>query len=165
MNINILLLKQTALLSVFAGLITGLVTLIPLIGPVVFTFYFMALSAGIIVYLTKINILGTITVKEGGIIGAVVGFVSFLAFSCVFIPMSALISFIFNSWVGSIIISCFTSIATFFVLLFLLFFVALLCALMNGFSGAVTVYVYEVLAGLKHNEANFKDYTDFQRKL
>ena len=162
---NILLLKQIALLSAFAGVVAGLITLIPLVGSIVFTFYFMALSAGIIIYLTRMNILGTLTVREGGIIGAVIGFVSFLAFSCVYVPLSALISFIFNSWVGSIIISCFTSIATFFVLLFLLVFVALLCALMNGFSGAVTVYVYEVLAGLKQNDDKFENYTKFQRKL
>ena len=155
---NLLLLKQIGVFSVLIGLIVGLLTLIPFIGPIVFTFYFMALSAGIIIYLKKNNILGEITVKEGGVIGAVIGFASFIAFSCVFIPLSALINFIFNNWAGTVIANCFTSAATFFVLLFLLVFVALLCSLMNGFSGAVTAYIYEVLAGLKRDEENFQNY-------
>ncbi|MCD8378307.1 MAG: hypothetical protein LUB59_05920, partial [Candidatus Gastranaerophilales bacterium] len=156
----VLLLKQISVFSLLIGVIAGLVTPIPFIGTIVFTLYFIALSAGIIVYLKKNNILGDLTIKEGGIIGAVIGFSSFIAFSCVFVPLSVLISFLFNSWAGAVIRTCFSSGATFVVLLFLMFFVAILCALMNCFSGAVTVYVYEVLAGLKRDEDNFQNYVN-----
>lgn len=156
---NMLLLKQISFLSALTGLIVGVITLIPIIGSIVFTVYFMALAAGMIIYLKKINILGTLTVKEGGILGAVIGFSSFLAFSCSFVPLAALLNFIFNNWAGKVIVSCFTSAATFFVLLFLLVFIALLCAMMNSFSGAVTAYIYEVLAGIKHNDEKFENYT------
>ena len=155
---NLLLIKQIGLFSVLIGLIVGIITAIPVIGPIVFTLYFMALSAGIIIYLKKNNILGDITVKEGGILGAVIGFASFVAFSVVFVPLSTLCSFLFNDWAGKVIVQCFTSPATFFVFLFLLFFVALLCALMNGFSGAATAYIYEVLASIKHDEENYEKY-------
>lgn len=153
---NILLLKQIGLFSVLIGIIVALLTLVPFIGQFVFTIYFIMLSAGIIIYLKRNNILGNITVKEGGIIGAVIGFASFIAFSCVFIPLSALIGLIVSSWMGNIIAGCFQSVLTFMLLIFLLLFTALLCALMNGFSGAVTAYIYEVLAGMKQSEEQQK---------
>lgn len=162
---NLLLIKQIGLFSVLIGLIIGLVTIIPLLGPIVFTLYFMALSAGIIIYLKKNNILGDITVKEGGILGAVIGFASFIAFSIVFVPLSTLLAIFVNNWAGKVIVQCFTSPATFFVFLFLIFFVALLCALMNGFSGAVTAYIYEVLSGLKHNEEVYENYENRENNL
>lgn len=151
---NLLLLKQIGLFSVLIGLIIGIITPIPIIGPFVFTIYFLALSAGIIIYLKKNNILGEISVKEGGIIGAVIGFTSFIALACVFIPISALCGFIFHDFLGKFIADCFTGGLTFVLLVFLLLLFALLCALMNGFTGAVTAYVYEVLAELQNEENN-----------
>ena len=149
---NVLLLKQIGLFSVLIGIIVALLTLVPFIGQFVFTIYFIMLSTGIIIYLKRNNILGNITVKEGGIIGAVIGFSSFVAFSCVYIPLSALIGLIVNSWMSNIIAGCFQSVLTFTLLIFLLLFTGFLCALMNGFSGAVTAYIYEVLAGMKQDE-------------
>ncbi|MCM1265148.1 MAG: hypothetical protein NC200_03025 [Candidatus Gastranaerophilales bacterium] len=161
---NILLLKQIGLFSVLIGLIIGAITPIPIIGPFVFTMYFLALSAGIIIYLKKNNILGDITVKEGGIIGAVIGFTSFIALACVFIPISALCGFIFHDFLGRFIADCFTGGLTFVLLIFLLFLFALLCALMNGFTGAVTAYVYEVLAELQKEENNTPERNNFNIK-
>lgn len=145
---SLLLLKQIGLFSVLIGLALGLVSLIPFIGTVLFIFSFLLLSAAIIIYLKRINILGKITIKEGGVLGAVIGFCSIIAFSIVFIPLSAIIQFVFklkDFWVGMIVVQSFSSVLTFVLLLFLIFFLALLCALMNGFSGAVTAYIYEVL--------------------
>ena len=83
----------------------------------------------------------------------------FLLLICIpFIIAFGISPFLFNDWAGKVIVQCFTSPATFFVFLFLLFFVALLCALMNGFSGAATAYIYEVLASIKHDEENYEKY-------
>ena len=164
---NLLLLKQIGLFSVLIGLGMGLVSLIPFIGTVLFILYFLLLSAVIIVYLKKINVLGKITVKEGGVIGAVIGFCSILAFSIVFIPLSAIIQFVFkfkDFWVGIIINASFTSVLTFVLLIFLIIFLALLCALMNGFSGAVTAYIYEVLEEYQSHQDNSFESNDFKIK-
>lgn len=164
---NLLLLKQIGLFSVLIGLGMGLVSLIPFIGTILFVLYFLLLSAVIIVYLKKINILGKITVKEGGVIGAVIGFCSIIAFSVVFIPLSAIIQFIFkfkDFWVGMIITASFTSVLTFIMLLFFIIFLAMLCALMNGFSGAVTAYIYEVLEEYQRKQNNMFESNDFELK-
>lgn len=158
---NILLLKQIGLFSVLIGLIIGVITPVPIIGSFIFTLYIIGLSACIIVYLKKNNILGAITVKEGGIIGAVIGFTSFIAVACVFIPISILCGFLFHDFLGRFIADCFTGGLSFILLVFLVFLFALLCALMNGFTGAVTAYVYQVLAeiqqeGQQENNNNFK---------
>lgn len=164
---NILLLKQIGLFSILIGLGMGLLSLIPFIGTILFVLYFILLSSIIIIYLKKMNILGKITIKEGGVIGAVIGFCSILAFSIVFIPLAAILQFIFKFkefWVGIIINASFTSVATFVLLLFLVLFLALLCALMNGFSGAVTAYIYEVLEEYQRNQNNTFERNDFELK-
>jgi len=157
---NLLLLKQIGLFSVLIGLALGVIAAIPVIG-VIYILAFIMLSAAIIVYLKKNSILGEISVKEGGIIGSVIGFTFAIASACTYIPISIIVHFItHNFWGGQIIIACFSSVAAFITLLFLIVFFALLCALMNGFSGAVTIYIYEVLAKIKHDEENFQNYYD-----
>mgnify|MGYP007068158471 FL=1 len=46
----------------------------------------------------------------------------------------------------------FENFGGFFVMIMLLFFLALISALMNAFSGLTTAYVYELLSGLKKAE-------------
>lgn len=155
MKLNILLIKQISLFSVMLGLGIGLITLIPVIGNIVFTFSYIALAAGVIVYLKKNNVLNDISIKEGAILGAVIGVASFIGFICVFLPIATIIQLIFNSgWIGQIIVACFSNVSTFMVLIFLLVFVALLGAMMNAVSGAATVYVYEVLSNLQKDQNN-----------
>ncbi|MBR3888942.1 hypothetical protein IKJ53_00345 [bacterium] len=163
---NLLLLKQIGLLGALIGLGMGVISLIPFIGHFLFVLYFLLLSAVIIVYLKKINILGKITIKEGGIIGAVLGFCSIIAFSIVFVPLAALIQFIFSfeNILLDIVKYAFTSVSFFFVLIFFMVFLALLCALMNGFSGAVTAYIYEVLEEYKKGQEVSFERNDFEIK-
>ena len=78
---NILLLKQIALFSALIGGAIGIITLIPFIGTLAFLTLILFLSAIIIVYLKKNNLIGIIDMKEGAIIGAVIGFSAFVAFS------------------------------------------------------------------------------------
>lgn len=161
MKMNILLLKQVSIFSVLIGLVIGLITLIPVIGNIVFTFSYIALAAGVIVYLKKNNVLPDISIKEGAILGAVIGVASFVGFICVFLPIATIIQLIFNSgWIGQIIVACFSNVSTFMVLIFLLLFVAMLGAMMNAVAGAATVYVYEVLSGLKQQD-NIQDNNKF----
>ena len=55
----------------------------------------------------------------------------------------------------------FNSFGSIIVLIMLIFFIALLSALMNAFAGLATSYVYELLTGLK-KESN--DSVDFEIK-
>ena len=150
---NILLLKQVALFSALIGGAIGVITLIPFVGTLSFLTLILFLSAIIIVYLKKHDLIGIIVMKEGAILGAVIGFASFITFFIVFAPLSILIGFIAKGYyVGHLLRIFFENFGGFFVMIMLLFFLALISALMNAFSGLTTAYVYELLSGLKKAE-------------
>ena len=150
---NILLLKQVALFSAMIGGVIGIITLIPFIGTLSFLTLILFLSAIIIVYLKRHDLLGIIDMREGAILGAVIGFSSFIAFFVVFAPLSILIGLLIRTYyVGHLLRMFITDFGGFFVMILLLFFLALISALMNAFSGLTTAYVYELLSGLKKAE-------------
>ena len=77
---NLLLLKQISLISIFAGAILGFITIVPYLSFLSFMLLIICLSAFVIVYLKQNDLIGIISVREGCIFGALVGFVSFIAF-------------------------------------------------------------------------------------
>lgn len=150
MKMSVNLIKQMGVFSALIGAIVGVITLIPFIGNIVFTVFYLSLSAILIIYLKKINILDDISIKDGGILGAIIGATSTAAFMCVFCPISMLVQFIFgNGWIGQIIVACFSSFLSFVCLIFMALFFIMLASLMNGFAGATTIYIYEILKKLK----------------
>ena len=163
MNINILLLKQIAILSAIAGGALAVVSIIPYINVFSFTILMLFLSGGILYYMKRNNMIGIFDLREGSIFGAVVGFVSFIAFSVVFIPLDIILSLLtkgfhallsFMPVHSSFLLYFFNNFGGFIVLIMLIIFVALLSALMNAFTGLVTAYVYEALSGIKKEENN-----------
>ncbi|MGN1154375.1 MAG: hypothetical protein ACI4S3_10140 [Candidatus Gastranaerophilaceae bacterium] len=150
---NILLLKQVALFSALIGAAIGIITLIPFIGTISFLVLILLLSAIIIVYLKKNDLIGIIDMREGAILGAVIGFSSFMAFAAVYTPISIIIGLIFRQYyIGHLFTIFLTNFGGFFIMLLLLLFVGLISALMNAFSGLTTAYIYEMLSGLKKAE-------------
>ncbi len=148
---NQLLIKQIAILSAILGGILGVLTLIPFIRNFSFLILILCLSSVVIVYMKKNNLLGIIDIKEGAILGAIVGFVSFIAFSAVFVPLVVIVGLIFKGYY-TFGITYLLKASGFFVLIMLVIFLGGLSALMNAFSGLVTAYVYEVLTGLKKEQ-------------
>lgn len=163
MNINVLLLKQIAILSAIAGGALAVVSIIPYINVFSFTILMIFLSGGVLYYMKKNNMIGIFDLREGSIFGAVVGFVSFIAFSVVFIPLDIVLSLLtkgFHALLNfipvhtSFLLYFFNNFGGFIVLIMLIIFVGLLSALMNAFTGLVTAYVYEALSGIKKDENN-----------
>lgn len=158
MDINLMLLKQISIFSAIAGGALGVLTLIPIINIISFPVLIIFLSAAVLVYMKHNNLIGIIDIREGSIFGAVIGFVSFVGFSVVYIPLSMLLGLIFkNSFLPYFL----NSFGSFVVLIMLVIFLALLSALMNGFTGLATAYVYEILSGIK-KESN--EQVDFEIK-
>jgi len=162
MDINILLLKQIAIISAICGGALGVISIVPYINVFSFTILMICLSAFVLVYMKKNNLIGIFDLREGSIFGAVIGFVSFIAFSVVFIPLDILLNFL-TKGIHALIsfIPVHTSFLMYFfnnfggvvVLVMLIIFVGLLSALMNAFTGLITAYFYEALSGIK-KEAN-----------
>jgi len=159
---NQLILKQTAILSAILGGILGVLTLIPFVRNFSFMLLILCISAVIIIYMKKNDLIGIIDVKEGVILGGFIGFVSFIAFSIVFIPLVALVGLIFKGYY-TFGITYMLRVSGFFVLVMLVVFMAILSALMNAFSGLATAYIYEALSGIKKEEKE-KEHVDFEVK-
>lgn len=148
---NKIVLKQTAILSAIIGLILGVITLIPFVRGFSFLLLILAVSAVVLVYMKKNELIGIIDIREGAILGAIIGFISFLTFSIIFIPIAAIIGSIFKTyylgWLAMLL-----KASGFFVLIMLVIFVGTLSALMNAFAGLVTAYIYEILSGMKKED-------------
>lgn len=159
---NPLLVKQTAILSAILGGILGILTVIPFVRNFSFLLLILCVSAVVIIYMKKNDLIGIIDVKEGAILGAIIGFVSFIAFSIVFIPLVAIIGLIFKGYYTFGILYM-LRVSGFFVLIMLVIFLGILSALMNAFAGLVTAYMYEVLTGIKKEEKK-EENIDFEIK-
>lgn len=160
---NQLIVKQTAILSAILGGILGVLTLIPFVRNFSFMLLILCISAVIIVYMKKNELIGIIDVREGAILGAIIGFISFVAFSIVFVPLVSIIGLIFKGYYTYGILYLLQA-SGFFVLVMLMGFLAILSALMNSFSGLVTAYIYEILSGIKKEELQDKEDVDFEIK-
>ncbi len=160
---NLLLLRQLSILSLFAGAILGLITIIPYVSMFSFLLLVLCLSAVILVYLKKNDLIGIISIKEGCIFGAVIGFVSFVAFSVIYAPISILIGYLIPSYTQGFLKFFMTSFGSIIVMILLMLLMAGISALFNGFAGLVTAYVYELISGMK-KEANENNTIDFEIK-
>ncbi len=160
---NILLLKQLAILSAFAGVILGLITVIPYVSAFSFFILIIFLSAFIIVYLKQNDLIGIISVREGCIFGAVIGFVSFIAFSVVYTPISMLLGWLIPSYTQGFLRFFLNSFGSLVVMIMLMVFMAGISALFNAFTGLITAYIYELVTGEK-KEADENTSIDFEIK-
>ena len=160
---NLIILKQLAILSVFAGIALGLITIIPYISFISFMILLLFLSAFIIVYLKQNDLIGIINIREGCIYGAVIGFVSFIAFSVVYTPVSMLLGWLIPSYTQGFLRFFLNSFGSLIVMFLLMILMAGISALFNGFTGLVTAWVYELLTGEK-KENNQNNSIDFEIK-
>lgn len=157
---NLLLLKQLSILSVFAGAILGFITIIPYVSMISFLILVLCLSAFVLAYLKQNEFIGLISIKEGCIFGAVIGFISFIAFSIVYTPISMLLGWLIPSYTQGFLRFFMTSFGSFVVMILLMILMAGISALFNGFAGLVTAWVYELISGVK-KEANENNTVDF----
>jgi len=161
---NIIILKQLAILSVFAGVVLGAVTLIPYIGFISFFIVYVFLSAFILFYFKKNNLIGIINVQEGAIYGAAIGVISFAAFIIVLAPVASIIGMLVPNYPLASFRLLFNNIGSFFFFTVpFAVFAALISGLFNGFTGLVTAWIYELITG-ERKELNQNNSIDFEIK-
>lgn len=160
---NLLIFKQLAILSSFTGVILGLITIIPYISMLSFLILMLCLSAILITYLKQNELIGIISIKEGCIFGAVIGFISFIAFSIAYVPLSMLLGWLIPSYTQGFLRFFLTSFGSVIVMILLIILTAGISALFNGFAGIVTAWIYELISGIK-KEANQNNTIDFEIK-
>lgn len=151
MNKNTL--KQLTVLSAIIGGILGVLTLIPFVGQITFL-VLMCLTSVIVIWLMlRVELLDISTNRQSVVIGALIGFVSFLAFSLIYLPAVSILGHAFNLY-EMYSVSLFLNIGSFGIILLLVIFMGILSATVNAFTGFLTYYCYEFLKGFDKGEIN-----------
>lgn len=131
--------KNLAIFSFLFGLAAGLLALLPFLGIVVLLIMMFCSSFIIIVFMKKTGYLVCHDEAGGLLYGGISGFISFIGFTFTFLPCAFILSLIFKD-------SYYTGISFivkngFMIMLMIVLFIGILCAMMNAFSGLASVYV------------------------
>ena len=138
--INKALLKIIFICSFIIGGILGLISLIPAFIWIAFLAVMFLVAPFIIIYLKKLNLISNVETERCMFIGAISGASAFLGFATIYFPIAFILNLIFK-------IQSFLWIKVIFMnigfLIPMIILIALLCGLMNTFSGFLTAYLYE----------------------
>lgn len=140
------LIKIICVFSGILGAIIGLIALIPAFTPTAFGLEMFLVAPFIIIYLKKLKLLESVEMDKCLLVGAVSGFVSSFGMALTFMPISLLLNLIFKIqlflWVKVLLFNI-----AFIIPMIIL--IALLSALLNMFSGFLTVYFYEYIKKIR----------------
>ena len=155
MNKNVL--KQVSLLSIFLGAALGVITIIPYIGEIAFWILMCLSSTAVILFMTKLDMLKITTVQESVVLGAIIGFISFIGFSIFYIPIIIVLAKFFRYY-PNYGVSMALNNASVGLIIILVIFMGVLAATINAFSGFLTFYGIDFfqLLNKKDDEEHFK---------
>jgi len=131
--------RNLVIFSFIFGLIAGILALVPFLGIFILLIMMFCSSFIIIVLMKKTGYIVFNNEAGGLLYGGIAGFVSFIGFAITFLPVAYILSLIFKE-------SYYTGISFivkngFSIMLMIVLFIGILCALMNAFSGLASVYV------------------------
>ena len=133
--------RPTIFLSIVLGAAIGILLAIPIIQ--LFIFFAFWIIGGIIVFLLRpSNFLYQAAEKEGIIIGCVSGFISIIAATITFLPLSAIVGFFYKA---PFVLSFFSSLSSFVVLIMLVFCIAIINMIFNIASALLVIYIFNNL--------------------
>ncbi len=145
------LLKLVVLVSAFIGGVCGVITILPFVGQIAFWILLCLSSVIVMTFLMRAKVLELFTVQESVTLGAIIGFVSFMAFCIIYVPAVVILMKFFNYY-SNYGVSVILSSASFGVILILSLFMGVLSATVNAFTGFLTYYVKEFFNTLDKNE-------------
>ncbi len=152
---NIKLLKQICILSLLLGGVLGLLTLIPIINQISFWVLMCFAAVCVMLFMIKLELLDMESVKESVILGAIIGFVAFLGFSIIYIPITVFLAKVFQVYTNyGIAVSL--SNASFGLTFVIVLFMGILAATVNAFSGFLTYYGVDFYRALYKKDNNFE---------
>ena len=100
--------------------------------------------------------LTTNEVKESVVVGALIGAISYIAFSIIYIPIVIILMKFFGLYTNYGV-SLILSSASFWILVVLTVFMAVLSATVNAFSAFLTYYINDIIKGMNHNNTTDKN--------
>ncbi len=144
---NRTLLRQFTVLSAFFGAVLAVLTLIPFAGKLAFFALVCFTSTIVILIMRKYGYLDSLPVRDSAVAGALIGFVSFIVFCVVFLPLFALLSKLsfYNIYGG---VDMVLRTGTFGVTVMFVLFMGVFSATVNSFSAFLTFYLADFLDNL-----------------
>lgn len=158
---NKLLLQQITFFSSVLGGLLALVTLIPFIGQIGFFLLMCCASVFVILFMMRLDLIEFYEIKESVVVGALIGAISYIAFSVVYIPVVIILMKFFGLYTNYGV-SLILSSASFWILVVLTAFMAVLSATVNAFSAFLTFYINEVIKSMNHNNIENNDDEQFR---
>lgn len=141
------LLKVISILSGMLGGVCGFIALLPYVGGFAF-FTMLCLSAVIvIILLMRSGILSFETIPESLTIGGIIGFVSYIAFSIIYIPIVIFMIRVFH-YAANYGVALILGHSNLFVIIVLSSFMAVIAAAINAFSAFVIYYIINLLKNM-----------------
>ncbi len=140
LNKNIL--QKSGLLSLILGAALGILTTLPFIGQIFFIMLMCFSSVLIIIFMNKANNFNIKSTHASIILGAYIGFLSFLTFSIFYLTITMIFAIFFQIYTNYGISTAISN-STFGIILLFIIFMAVLCATVNAFSGFLTFYGIE----------------------
>ena len=144
---NMTLLKLILLMSALLGIILGVAVLIPFVGGFAFFVLLCFVSPLVLGLLLKSDVLRLDNIAESAVLGGIVGFVSYITFSIFFMPVTMILSKVFNYNVNYGVTLALGN-ANLFIIIVVSIFMGILSATLNAFSGFLTYYVSEILKNM-----------------
>lgn len=150
------ILKIISLLSAFIGVVLGVLTLIPYLGELAFGVLLLFAAPIVVVFLTRNNLFEIFTVRQGAVIGGIIGFISFMAFSILYVPLVIILAKALHYYPNYGVSMMLTNAGVGIILL-LAVFMGILSATINAFTGFITFYILEFVKTLDKNNDNYSD--------
>ncbi|MDR1168843.1 MAG: hypothetical protein LBK53_08170 [Heliobacteriaceae bacterium] len=135
-------LKQALALSALMGAVLGVLTLIPLAGKIAFFILLCFSSVIVIIFMLRLGLTKKLSVTESVMLGALTGFIAFIAFCAVYLPAVFILGQVFRiySLYGVYIV---LKAGSFWIISVLVIFTGVLSAVINAFSAFLTSYLPE----------------------
>ena len=151
--------RPSLALGAIVGVAFGILLLVPFIAPFMFFFVFFLAGVIVIVFLKRTDSIGIISLPDGCFIGALAGFSSLITTSAVYLPITFIIDRLFNTYSEGFSIS--KSLGyDIMAISMMIFFTAVLSAVMNAFSGMLTALFFEKI---EQKTLNFKDHLNMEQ--
>jgi len=146
---NISLIKLIVMLSVFVGLVSGFLAAVPYIGGWIFCILICFSSVIVLGFMMWLHLLKLESVQESAVIGGIIGFVSYIAFSIVYMPLVLILLKLFKYYVNYGVALALNN-AALWVIIFVSLSLAVLSGVLNAFTGFLTYYVSEFCKNIQN---------------
>ena len=132
--------KQILILSSLCGLFLAFLALLPVVVKFAVFILMCGVSVAVILLLKRAGVLQIFTVKESLYVGGICGFVSYLVFSVVYLPLVNLFSsFVTMSHLGGFVLML--KLSNFGLIVMFTIFISIVSILFNSFTSLMYFYI------------------------